>query len=63
MELEKKICPNCGDAHYGHFEDCYPCFDCETEYEYLERREEAIIARKIKAEKGAKTHVHNHKPS
>lgn len=47
MAIETKVCPNCGDSHSGMFEDCYPCFDCETEYEYSERREEAIAAGKI----------------
>lgn len=42
VELEVKICPNCGISHRGMFDDCYPCFDCETEVEYQWRREEAL---------------------
>jgi uncharacterized OB-fold protein len=44
---EMKICPNCGEEHYGMFEDCYDCFDCETDYEYEQRREYAILKRKV----------------
>jgi uncharacterized OB-fold protein len=35
-----KKCPNCGALHDGMFDDCYPCFDCETEAEYESRKEE-----------------------
>jgi hypothetical protein len=41
-----KRCLNCNNLHDGMFDDCYQCFDCETEFEYEQRREEAEIIRK-----------------
>ncbi|MCR8641490.1 hypothetical protein NV379_02360 [Paenibacillus sp. N1-5-1-14] len=34
MDIEWKECPNCGARHCGMFEDCYPCFDCDSEAAY-----------------------------
>lgn len=42
QDNRKKTCPNCGTRHTGMFDDCYSCYDCETEYEYNARKEEAL---------------------
>jgi hypothetical protein len=50
LPLETKICPNCEEEHTGMFADCYFCFDCETEYDYEQRREYAILKKKVDQE-------------
>lgn len=42
-----KICPNCVTKHDGMFNDCYACFDCETDYEYEERRRLSMTHSKL----------------
>ncbi|WP_186445752.1 hypothetical protein [Paenibacillus cremeus] len=41
VEVEFKVCSNCGEVHFGFYDECKTCYNSETDAEYEARSIEA----------------------